>query len=327
MRIFITGGSGFLGGHLIEALCQQTGHEVLAMARSERSAAKVEALGATASRCALGAVPAEALRGVDAVIHAAAYVEEYGPREAYFSANVEGTRQLLEAARAAGVGRFILVGTEAALFADADLIDIDETAPYPDRHRFLYSESKAEAERLVLSADAEGFTTLCIRPRLIWGPRDASVLPAIKRIAEDGGWFWLDGGRAATSTAHVYNVVHALILALTRGRGGQAYFISDDEQTTYRSFLTRLSAAAGFSLPDRSLPAAVVRWTARLVEGLWRLLGIRQGKGRAWLCAGHQRRGGNEDRQRGGVGQAPRPPAPLIREPAAELSIRVSWDP
>ncbi len=273
MRVFVTGGSGFVGGHLIEALAGD--HEVLAMARSDRSAGIVEGYGARAVRCSLGSVPADALDGVDAIVHAAAYVEEYGPREAYWSVNVEGTRQLLEAARAAGVGRFVFVGTEAVLFDDADLIDVDESTPVPGRHRFLYPETKAAAERLVLAANTGDFTTLSVRPRLIWGPRDASVLPAIKRMADDGGWFWLGGGSQRTSTAHVANVVHALTLALTEGRGGEAYFITDGEETTYRAFLGGMAETVGFTLPDRSLPGGLARLAARTIEGLWRLLRLR----------------------------------------------------
>lgn len=305
MRVFVTGGSGFVGGHLIEGLAGE--HEVLAMARSDRSAATVEGFGATAVRCSLGEVPTEALAGVDAVVHAAAYVEEYGPRQAYWDTNVEGTRQLLAAASDAGVRRFILVGTEAVLFDDADLLDVDETAPVPPKHRFLYGETKAEAERLVLAANRDGFTTLSVRPRLVWGPRDASVLPAIKRMADDGGWVWLGGGRARTSTAHVANVVHALTLALTAGRGGEAYFITDGVETTYRAFLGGMAEAAGFTLPDRSLPAAPVRVAARLIEGLWRLLRIRSTPPLTYFAASMMSRSVTvrDDKARRELGYAP----------------------
>ena len=271
MRVFLTGGSGFVGGHVIEGLAPE--HEVLAMARSERSAAKVEAYGATPVRCALGEVPADALAGVDVVIHAAAYVEEYGPREAYWSANVDGTQQLLDVAREAGVSRFILVGTESVLFDDNHLVAVTEATPVPSSHRFFYSESKAEAERRVLGANGPGFTTLSLRPSFIWGPRDATILPALKRMVDDGAFLWLDGGRVEKTTTHVANLVHALQLALTAGRGGEAYFVNDGVDSSVRDFLTRLAEAEGFSLPSRSVPGAVARLAARVLEGGWRLLG------------------------------------------------------
>lgn len=273
MRVFVTGGSGFIGGHVIEALARE-GHEVTAMARSERSERAVRAFGATPVRCELGAVPREALEGVGAIVHCAAFVEEWGTREQFWEGNVDGTTQLLEVARAAGVERFVHIGTEAALFDGHDLVRVDERAPYPARQRFLYSETKAEAERRVLAANAPDFTTVSLRPRFVWGPRDASVLPAIVRMAREGSFAWLDGGRTLTSTTNVANLAHAVTLALVRGRGGEAYFVADDGERTLRDFLTALAATAGVELPARNIPRALARSLATIVEGIWRLFRI-----------------------------------------------------
>lgn len=275
MRIFVTGASGFVGGHVARTLAER--HEVLAMARSEAGEAQVRALGATPVRCALGQVRPEPLAGVDVVVHCAARAEDFGTRQQFWEANVDGTRQLLEVARAAGVRRLIHIGTEAALFDGHDLEAIDEAQPYPARQRFFYSESKAEAERLVLAADAPGFTTLSLRPRLVWGPGDRSVLPTLLDTVERGAFAWIDGGRARTSTTHVANLVHAVELALERGRGGQAYFVADDEESTLREFLGRLVATRGVALPVRSVPGAVLRPLSRVVEAVW-----------AWLRPGRR---------------------------------------
>ena len=274
MRIFVTGASGFVGGHLVERLSSE--HEVLALARSEKSAAAVERLGAKAVRGELGAVRSEDLAGVDAVVHAAAFVEEWGTREQFWQANVEGTTQLLEAAKKAGARRFVHVGTEAALFDGRDLVGIDETRPYPAKQRYLYSETKAEAERRVLAANGPDLTTLSIRPRFVWGPRDTSVLPAVLRMAKEGSFAWIDGGAHRTSTTHVANLVHALDLALSKGRGGEAYFIADDGERTIRDFLTELAGTQGVALGDKRVPAFVARPAARLIEGIWRLFGIKK---------------------------------------------------
>jgi nucleoside-diphosphate-sugar epimerase len=274
MRVFVTGGSGFVGGHAIEALAR-AGHEVLAMARSERSAEVVRGFGARAVACGMGDVGAAHLAGVEAVIHAAARAEEWGTREEFWTANVEGTTRMLEAARGAGVRRFVHVGTEAALFSGSDLVDVDESAPYPARQKYLYSETKAEAERRVLAAS--GLETISVRPRLVWGPRDASVLPAVLAMAADGKFAWLDGGRARTSATHVRSVARALELALTRGVPGRAYFVADDETHTMREFLSAVAdAAAGVRLGERSVPSWLARPMARVIEGTWRMLGVRR---------------------------------------------------
>lgn len=270
MHIFVTGASGFVGGHVVEALCKH--HEVSAMARSDASAREVEAFGARAVRCALGSIAVADLAGVDVVVHCAARAEDWGTREQFWSANVEGTRQLLEVARAAGVSRFIHMGTEAVLFVGRPLVEIDETQPYPTRHKFLYSETKAEAEKLVLAANTEGFTTISLRPRLVWGPRDRTVLPTLLDTVRRGGFAWIDDGRHVTSTVHVANVVAGVEAALTRGRGGQAYFLADDERSTMREFMTALVKTAGVTLPERKVPGFVVRTAAAIVERVWSVL-------------------------------------------------------
>ncbi|MGE0708356.1 MAG: NAD-dependent epimerase/dehydratase family protein [Planctomycetota bacterium] len=275
MRIFVTGGSGFVGGHVIEA-ARAAGHEVLAMARSERSAALVRGFGAVPVQASLEQISGAELADVDAVVHCAAYVEEWGTRAQFVQGNVEGTRAMLAAARAAGVRRFVHMGTEAALFAGQDLIDVDEEHPYPRRQRFLYSETKAEAERLVLAASDGRLTAISLRPRLVWGPRDATVLPVVLRMAREGSFAWLDGGRQRTSTAHVANVARAALLALERGQGGRADFVADEGTRTIREFLTALAATQGVTLPARSIPSWLARPLAALIEGTWRLLRLRR---------------------------------------------------
>ena len=276
MRVFVNGGSGFVGSHVISGLVA-AGHEVSALARSDTSAAKVRALGATAVTGELGAVAVARLRGHDAVIHCAAYVEEWGTRADFWSANVDGTTQLLDASRAAGVSRFVHVGTEAALFDGHDLRDVDESHPYPARQRYLYSETKAEAERRVLAANVTGtFETISVRPRFVWGPRDTSVLPAILRMAKTGSFAWLDGGAALTSTCHVENLVHALVLALTRGTPGAAYFVADEGTLTIRAFLDALAGTQDVDLGSRSVPGAVARPLACVVEASYRLVGAKR---------------------------------------------------
>jgi len=270
MKVFVTGGSGFIGGHVIEALVGH-GHHVLAMARSEQSADKVRDFGAEPVRCALGAVKSEHLSGCDAVVHAAAFVEEWGTREQFWEANVTGTEQLLAASREAGVARFILVGTEAALFEGRDLVDVDELQPYPVRHRYLYAETKAAAEQRVLDASDDRMAAISIRPCFVWGPRDNTVLPAVERMAAEGSWVWVDHGDRRTSTTHVDNLVHGIELALEGGRGGRAYFVTDDDDRTFREFVAAYSGTAGVSLPNRSVPGAIARAAALLFEGAWRV--------------------------------------------------------
>ena len=272
MKIFITGASGFVGGAIAKSLSAE--HDVRAMSRSEPSDARIREVGAEPVRCELGSVKEQHLRGSEALIHCAAFVGEWGSREQYWRVNVEGTEQLLSAAQEASLRRFIYLGTEAALFRGQDMVQIDETYPYPDSTPFLYSETKAEAERRVLAANEPDFETLSVRPRMVWGPGDRTILPNIQDRAEAGQFMWIDEGRARTSTTHIDNLVHGVELALERGRGGEVYFITDGTTATLRDFLTKLLQTQGVTLPDTSIPGWLARSLAFASEGAWRLMGL-----------------------------------------------------
>lgn len=273
MIIFITGASGFVGGaasrHLVAA-----GHTVRAMSRSPGSDAALRALGAEPVRCSLDEVAAEHLAGCEAVVHSAAYVEPWGPPDAWDKANVGGTRRMLLAARRAGVARFIHIGTEAALVHGQDLIEADETWPLAFGSPYPYCRTKALAEQAVREANdpVANFTTLVLRPRFIWGPGDRTLLPLILDMAAKGGWVWIDSGRAPTSTTYIDNLVHAIELALTRGRPGEAYFILDEGRRSLREIIDAMASAAGVTLPGRSIPYWLAASVAWLCEGLWRSL-------------------------------------------------------
>ncbi len=265
--MFITGGSGFVGGALISAWAKRG--VVKAMARSDTSATTVTELGAEAVRCSLESVTADHLQGCDTVIHAAARVEEWGTREEFWQANVAGTERLLAAAHQAGVATFLHVSTDSVLFTGDHLRNVDETAPYPPRSSFPYAASKAEAERLVLAANEATMRTVAVRPVLIWGPGDRTVLPVLAELVRDNKFVWIDHGRTRVSTTHIDNLVHGVALAISQGKGGQAYYLSDDETLTQREFVSRYLATVGAEPTDRSLPGPVARVAANIVEPVW----------------------------------------------------------
>lgn len=275
MKIFLTGGSGFVGGAFIKAHAKT--HEIVAMSRSEKSDAAIKALGITPIRSSLNAVEPTHLEGCDAIIHCAAYVEEWGPWATYEMMNVEGTRQLLEVAKQASVKRFVHIGTEAALFHGQHMRGIDETYPLAPDSPFPYSSTKAKAEKLVRDANdtSVGFETIVLRPRMIWGPDDQTILAVVKSMAEAGKFVWVDGGKALTSTTHIDNLVHAMNLSLTKGEGGENYFILDDGEASIRDFFTAYLATEGVELGTKSVPGWFLRGLSNVVEPLWRTLKLK----------------------------------------------------
>ena len=272
MRIFVTGASGFVGGAATKRFVAD-GHEVTAMSRSEKSDAAICALGATPVRCDLESVEPEHAQGADVVLHCAAFVEQWGPRDAWKRFNVDGTARLLKAAREAGVKRFIHISTESVLWRGQHLRGVDETYPLAPNSPYPYAATKAQAEILVREANAPNFTTIILRPRFIWGPGDTTLLPTIETMAKSGQWMWVDGGRARTSTTHIVNLVHAIDLALTRGRGGEAYFVLDDGVRPMKEMISGIAQnALGITLPEKEAPGWVADALGAACQAAWRTL-------------------------------------------------------
>jgi nucleoside-diphosphate-sugar epimerase len=273
---FVTGGSGFIGGRLVERLVGE-GRPVRALARSDASAERVAALGAEPVRGDIvdRASIASAAAGTDVAFHLAANLGEWGSWADFERGNVEGTRNVLAACAEAGIRRFVHCGTEAALMAGEPLVHVDETAPLRPNSRAPYPATKARAEQEVHRANRKGFETVVLRPRFVWGKGDTTLLPGMVATVEAGKWAWVGGGRNVTDTTHVDNVVEGLILAAEKGRSGEAYFVTDDEPIAFRKFVTAMLETQGVEPPDRSLPAWTAAPMARICEAAWRLFPLK----------------------------------------------------
>ena len=276
MKAFVTGGSGFVGRNLIRHL-RARDDQVSALVRSSGSARIVTELGAAPALGDLDDVAAlqRGMAGCDTVFHAAAEVSEWAPREQFQRVNVTGTANALAAARAAGVRTFVHVGTEAALCDGTPLVDVDETRPLPAKPLPRYPQTKNAAERLVVAANAPELRTVVVRPRFIWGNDDTSVLALLAGAVRAGRFMWVDGGRYPTSTTHVDNVCEGLLLAAEKGRGGEAYFVTDGPPVELREFVTQLLATRGVVPASRSVPHAVALAFAAVAEWIWDTLRLR----------------------------------------------------
>jgi nucleoside-diphosphate-sugar epimerase len=273
---FVTGGSGFVGGRLIESLVAD-GWTVRALARSDAAAEKIGARGGQAVRGELNDVSAltAGARGAEVAIHAAAKVEDFGAWKEFRRVNVDGTEAALAACRAAGVRRFVHVGTEAALLHGQPLVHADERTPLALDSPVPYCATKAEAEQAVLAAGGDGMETVVVRPRFVWGPGDETLVPAMAEMVRAGRFRWVGGGRHLTSTTHIDNCVHGLRLAADRGPSGAVYFVTDGQPAVFREFVSALLATAGVQAPDASVPEPIAAAAATVGETVWRALRLK----------------------------------------------------
>lgn len=275
----VTGGSGFVGGRLIAHLLDR-GWQVRALARNPRSEAQIRGLGAAPVKGSLNEEQAlrDAMAGCEVVFHVAAHFKLWGKQSVFDQANVEGTRNVVTAAAAtASVRRVVAVSAAAVVMGDPEpMIDVDETLPLQIRAFSPYSSSKAKAERVLLGANGirSDFETIALRPPFVWG----AGMPTLHEMVETvhaGRWQWVDGGKQAMSSCHVDNLCEALILAADRGRGGEAYFIADDEQSTLKGFISSLLSTRGVNVSDKAVPFGMAWMMAGLMGAVWRLLRLK----------------------------------------------------
>jgi nucleoside-diphosphate-sugar epimerase len=267
MKILVTGGTGFLGSHLIPRLAKD-GHEVLALTRSASSHAKLHALGAMPIEGDLESDDPLSLPMVDAVVHAAAYFRFAGPRAPYLRTNVEGTIALLKASKKAGAKTFVYISAAGIIMDDrgSPISDADESAPtHPDSFS-AYLASKARGEAAVLAANTPDLRTIALRPPGIWGPGDA-FSRELPRVIKSGQFAFINRGEYPYATCHVDNVIEAVQCALERGAGGRAYFINDQEKITFREFIKMIASLQNLSIEKlRSMPYGLAFTMARIME-------------------------------------------------------------
>lgn len=263
--LLITGATGFLGRNLCPYLVEQ-GYRLRALVRPTSDYGFLQELGV---ELAWGDVrdpqtAMQAAEGCRAVVHAAARFRFWGPKEAFFSANVDGTRNLLQAARKAGVEQFIHISTIAVVGRPPKGEVITEETPCHPLDP--YQESKLAAERLALTYHRNyGLPVVVLRPGAMYGPWGRYAFNRL--FFEDplkGLPVQVHGGRHVTFPAYVKDVAWAVGAALERGRPGQVYNICGP-CLTHRQVGEALERAIGRRI--RWIPAP--GWGMVVLARLW----------------------------------------------------------
>jgi nucleoside-diphosphate-sugar epimerase len=269
MRVLVTGASGLLGGTVARLLAQR-GDDVVLMQRRPSGLDLPERLGDLRDPNAVRS----AVRGVEGVIHLAAKVNVVGAWSDYVAANVEGTRTLLDAARGAGVRRFVHVSSPSVAHAGRSLVAAPAGPADPRAARGYYSRSKAMAERLALAAHGPDMAVVAVRPHLVWGPGDTQLVARIVERGRSGRLALVGRGTSLIDTTYVDNAAEALVAALdaAEAAGGEAYVVSNGEPRPVAEILTSICAAAGVPGPRRSVPFPVAWAAGAAVDGLWSTL-------------------------------------------------------
>lgn len=276
MTYLVTGGGGFLGRYIVEQLLA-TGGQVRSYSRNLYP--ELQQLGVT---CCMGDLSdAKALRvaceGVETVFHVAAVPGVWGSWSKYYETNTLGTTRLLEAAQQTGVRRFIYTSSPSVVFDGRPHLNADESLLYPQRYLCHYPHTKALAEQQVLAANRAAFSTVSLRPHLIWGPRDNHLIPRLLARARAGRLRRIGDGTNVVSMAYVENVAAAHLQVAAQlhpdsPAAGKAYFINEPEPVNLWHWVDEILGLAGLP-PVRKRVSARLAWLAgATLEGLYTLM-------------------------------------------------------
>ncbi len=274
MNALVTGATGFIGSVLARELIDQ-GHEVRALALPGESTKELEKRGIEVRRGDL--TNPESLRGIcdgmDVVFHLAGRVTDWGKRDLFYSAILDGTRNLLEEA-SGKARRFIYISSIAAIGLGRHMKGIRETDPV-FKSGIPYNDAKLDAEQLVWAYhDASRIACTVIRPANVTGPGSVWVRDILDKM-RSMPLPLIDGGRYSSSFIYVDNLVDGIVLAGTRDVArGKTYHLRDDWDVTWRRYITDLGAIIG-KRPMGSVPYPVARLVGCACDAICTPLGVR----------------------------------------------------
>ncbi|GAB4817775.1 hypothetical protein N2152v2_004821 [Parachlorella kessleri] len=274
-RCLVTGGSGFLGRHLVDQLVASGKFEVTVFDIRKPEDATEGAVYVVGDLRKQGEVD-KACAGMDVVFHCAtaALTASNAHNKALMTAvNVDGTRHVVEACVRGRVPRLVYTSSASVVFEGRDLKGVDETIPYAAKPPDYYTYTKIEGERIVLAANGRGGLATCaLRPSGIFGEHDTLLVPTTVAKARQGKMKYIVGsGDNLMDWTYAGNVAQAHIqaaeaLSLTSPLAGQAYFVTNNEDRTFWGFMGDLCEGLGYGRPRIRLPFWLVYLIALVMQ-------------------------------------------------------------
>ncbi len=278
MKAFVTGATGFIGGHVVRKL-RARGDEVTVLARSAPKASALAELGCEVIEGDLAnpAAIARGAEGCDAVFHVAAIYRVGVPaseRATMHDANVRGTERVLDAAAHAGVARVVYVST-ANVYGNTKGDVVDETYVRPQPPEFLsqYDRTKYEAHQVALARIAQGAPIVIVMPGGVYGPDDPSELGNMIDQARTGKLKLRLFPATGFNYIHVEDVAEGIILAHDKGRAGQAYNVAG-QRSTIGELVDKVCSLSGRKPPRLTMPPALMKAAVPIGPLVGKLLGF-----------------------------------------------------
>jgi dihydroflavonol-4-reductase len=275
MRIFLTGGTGYIGGALARRL-RERGDDVRALVR--RDAPALSAIGCELVQGDLAdkAAIASGLSGCDAVLHVAASYEVGVPASRHadiYDTNVRGTERVMRAALSAGVSRVVYISTCAA-FGNTRGEIVEEGTPHAGPYNSYYEETKTLAHELVVRMmSSEGLPAIIVQPGGVYGPKDPSEVGKLVRRFLDGKLPAMALGEAGLTFAHRDDIVEGILLALDKGRLGETYVLGG-QIATMQELIDTVARVAGRKPPRFRVPTLMMKMMVPFGRIVGRSMGV-----------------------------------------------------
>jgi len=275
-KILVTGGGGFVGKAVVKQLLDR-GLEVTVVGRSHYP--EVEKMGATV-------IPGDicnrdfmltACNGHDTVFHVAAKAGIWGSLQDYYSINVQGTENVLEACRKNSVATLVYTSTPSVVFRNHDLEGVDEATPYAETFLCHYARTKVMAEKKVLAANCDSLHTTALRPHLVWGPGDTNLIPRLVARGLKKQLKVVGDGKNRVDISYIDNVAEAHLLAADnletlKTAAGQAYFISQGEPVNLWNWINDLFSRLNISPVTKKVSFKNAYFGGMVLEKVYLLL-------------------------------------------------------
>lgn len=259
MKVFITGATGFVGGHVARAYAAR-GASLRLLTRSTSNLAGLEGVDAETVIGDLRQPEAlrSALAGCDALVHVAADYRLWVPDPApMYEANVNGTRELLRLAQEVGVGRVVYTSSVATMGFQQDGTIVDEMSPVSLGEMIgHYKRSKFLAEQEAIAAARAGQHVMILNPTTPIGPGDAKPTPTGRILVDFLNRKFPAYVDTGLNLVDVDEVARMHVVALERGTPGERYILGG-ENLTLKQILDRLSTMTGLPSPTIKVPHAV----------------------------------------------------------------------
>jgi nucleoside-diphosphate-sugar epimerase len=263
VKVFVTGGTGFIGGEVVRQL-RERGDDVVCLVRNPEKGKAVAALGGELAAGDLSDDVAmrAGMEGCDAVIHAAAMYEVGIPakqRPAMYEANVAGTERVMKAALEAKIPRVVYVST-VGVFGNTHQKVVDETYEHPEQEfTSYYEETKLEAHKVVKRMiDEQDLPAVIVEPGGVYGPGDTSQVADLLVEFFAGKLPLLPFPQLGICMTHVEDIAGGILLGLDKGKLGEVYVISGPT-TTMREAIEMVARVSGRKAPKRDLPTGLMK--------------------------------------------------------------------